>query len=401
MLTERTALSRPGILLDRDGTIIVDYHYVGHIERVQFIPGAIEAIRRFNQHKIPVAIVTNQSGVARGFYPEDNIRKVHNYIEHELQRHGAHVDLILYSPDHPDGFVTKYARDSDHHKPAPGMAIDAAHWLDLDLKQSWVVGDRPEDVIMAYHVGANAVYLGGDLDSWSQGGIMPYPFPSLAAAAGFIIERITGVSQDEFPNYKYTGPVRFWNSYRSEIERVSNEVNRVSIAEAADMLAFAYDSSFRVFVAGNGSAASLSDHFQCDHVKGIGSEDKFRPEVISLTSNSALMTAIANDIGYDAVFSYQLERQAMRHETFVAFSVSGNSANIVRALQWSSENGVRSIAVVACDGGKAAGMADVTVHIPTSNYGIAEDIMNSIMHSWAQYIRHSRMSEAEIKSARF
>jgi len=61
-------MNRPGELIDRDGTIIVDYHYVGHIERVQFIPGAIEAIRRFNEAGIPVAIVTNQGGVARGFY---------------------------------------------------------------------------------------------------------------------------------------------------------------------------------------------------------------------------------------------------------------------------------------------------------------------------------------------
>lgn len=75
---------RPGVLLDRDGTIIVDYHYVGHIPRVQFIPGAIEAIRRFNKAGIPVTIVTNQSDVARGFYPESNVIEVHQYIQREL-----------------------------------------------------------------------------------------------------------------------------------------------------------------------------------------------------------------------------------------------------------------------------------------------------------------------------
>src|ERR1700748_614971 len=96
---------RPGILLDRDGTIIEDYHYVGHIERVQLKPGAAEAIRRFNEAGIPVAIVTNQSGVARGFYPESNVNLVHNYIAHELSRHGSFIDLFFYSPHHPDGNV--------------------------------------------------------------------------------------------------------------------------------------------------------------------------------------------------------------------------------------------------------------------------------------------------------
>lgn len=149
----------PGILLDRDGTIIVDYHYVGHIERVQFIPGAIEAIRRFNQASIPVAVVTNQSGVARGFYPEDNVIEVHSYIQRELALHGAHIDLFLYSPSHPDAFVSKYAHASNDHKPNAGMAYKAARSLWIDLSQSVVVGDRPEDIELADRIGAHAVYL--------------------------------------------------------------------------------------------------------------------------------------------------------------------------------------------------------------------------------------------------
>jgi histidinol-phosphate phosphatase family protein len=100
---------RPGILLDRDGTINVDYHYVGHIERVQLIPGAADAIRRFNRAGIPVAIVTNQGGVARGFYPKSNVRKVHDYIKRELALHDAHIDMFLYSPHHPDGNIKEYS----------------------------------------------------------------------------------------------------------------------------------------------------------------------------------------------------------------------------------------------------------------------------------------------------
>jgi phosphoheptose isomerase len=121
----------------------------------------------------------------------------------------------------------------------------------------------------------------------------------------------------------------------------------------------------------------------------------------SLSSNVELITAAANDMGYDSIFSYQLERKALQGDVLVVFTVSGNSANIVRAAQCATELGIQTIAVTACDGGKVAGMTDATIHIPTSNYGIAEDVMQMVMHSLAQFIRQTRMSDRAIQSARF
>ena len=178
---------RPGILLDRDGTIIVDHGYVGSVDRVEFIDGAAEAIARFNRAEIPVAVVTNQAGVARGLYGIDDVALVHKYIEEHLSDHGAHIDLFLFSPYHPAGVVKEYACASEDRKPGPGMAKTAADVLGLDLASSWVVGDRPEDLGLAEAIGASAVYLGID----GRAGAAVYPFPSLAAAASFILERIT------------------------------------------------------------------------------------------------------------------------------------------------------------------------------------------------------------------
>ena len=104
---QRTHL-RPGILLDRDGTIIMDHGYVGSVDRVEFIDGAPDAIARFNRAGIPVAVVTNQAGVARGLYGVDDVARVHQHIEAHLARYGAHVDLILYCPYHPAGVVEAY-----------------------------------------------------------------------------------------------------------------------------------------------------------------------------------------------------------------------------------------------------------------------------------------------------
>ena len=181
-----SSCARPGILPDRDGTIIVDHGYVGSIDRVDFIEGSPQAIASFNRAGIPVAVVTNQAGVARGFYGLDDVARVHRHIAERLAEHGARVDLFLYCPYHPDGVVEAFARRSEDRKPGPGMARAAEAMLNLDLGASWVVGDRPEDIGLAEAVGASAIYVGpddcGHPDVWS--------FPSLAAAAPFILERI-------------------------------------------------------------------------------------------------------------------------------------------------------------------------------------------------------------------
>jgi histidinol-phosphate phosphatase family protein len=396
------SVPRAGVLLDRDGTIIEDYHYVGHVERVQFKPGAIDAIRRFNKAAIPVIIVTNQSGVARGFYPLEQVYVVHEYMKAELARHGAYIDLILFSPDHPDGNIPLYTERSRFHKPGPGMALEAAKRYNLDLERSFVVGDRPEDVIMGYHIKANIIYLGRDLDSWSPGEYPIHQFHSLADAAGFIIERITGMPQTEFPDGPYNGVSTFFNDYVAVTENVLKCIDRDRISRAVDTLYTAFDSGGQIFIVGNGGAAAIANHAETDLIKHMHGP-RWYTNVRSLAANNSIMTAVANDIGFDSMFSFQLEQAttAGRGDVLLAFSVSGQSQNIVNTIQRANEMGMDTIAIVANDGGEVAGLADVTIHIPTGNYGIAEDIMNMIMHSIAQYIRQTNMSEEQIRSARF
>ena len=184
--------SRPGILLDRDGTIIVDHGYVGSVDRVEFLGGAAEAIARFNESQIPVAVLTNQAGVARGLYDLEDVARVHGYIADRLGGYGAHIDLFLSCPYHPAGVVEAFARTSEDRKPRPGMAKAAQAMLNLDLAASWVVGDRPEDLGLAEAIGASAVYLGPDLINGREPANHRriWRFASLAAAAPFILEHI-------------------------------------------------------------------------------------------------------------------------------------------------------------------------------------------------------------------
>jgi histidinol-phosphate phosphatase family protein len=177
---------KPGVLLDRDGTIIVDHGYVGSVDRVELIDGAAEAIAGLNRACIPVAVVTNQAGVARGFYDISDIEEVHRHVAGLLAEHGAHIDQFFYCPYHPEGTVAEFARASFDRKPKPGMALAAASALDLDLTSSWVVGDRPEDIGLAEAVGASAIHVGPD--TCDRPGVAS--FPDLLAATFFILERI-------------------------------------------------------------------------------------------------------------------------------------------------------------------------------------------------------------------
>jgi D-sedoheptulose 7-phosphate isomerase/D-glycero-D-manno-heptose 1,7-bisphosphate phosphatase len=180
------SVPRPGVLLDRDGTIIVDHGHVGSVDRVEFIDGAAEAIARLNRAGLPVAVVTNQAGVARGLYEMSDVEAVHGYIAKRLAEHGAYIDRFFYCPYHPDGSVPEFARTSDDRKPMPGMARAAAEALDLDLTSSWVVGDRPEDMELADAVGAFAIHVGSG--RCVRPGVQS--FPDLSRATQFILERI-------------------------------------------------------------------------------------------------------------------------------------------------------------------------------------------------------------------
>jgi histidinol-phosphate phosphatase family protein len=177
--------SKPGILLDRDGTIIVDHGYVGSIDRVDLIEGAAEAIGRFNRAGIPVAVVSNQAGVARGFFTIDDVVRVNNFLAEQLEAYGAHVDCFIFCPYHPDGIVLPFARSSEDRKPRPGMALAAAKALGLDLRSSIVIGDRREDMGLAEQIGASGIFVGAEPPPPGVQG-----FPSLAGAASFVLEQL-------------------------------------------------------------------------------------------------------------------------------------------------------------------------------------------------------------------
>lgn len=137
---------KKAIFLDRDGTINIDKHYVYKIEDFIFIPGIKEAIKRWNNLGYLVIVITNQSGIARGYYKESDVSKLHNYIDKELKKVNAHIDAYYYCPHHKDGIVKKYAIDCNCRKPKTGMLEKAIKDYDIDVTKSFLFGDKDKDI---------------------------------------------------------------------------------------------------------------------------------------------------------------------------------------------------------------------------------------------------------------
>jgi D-glycero-D-manno-heptose 1,7-bisphosphate phosphatase len=167
-------MSRPAVFFDRDGTLSHEVGYVNHITRFQPFAFAVDAIRAVNAGNRLAVVVTNQAGVARGYFPESLIADVNGVLKGRAESSGARIDAMYYCPHHPSAGAPPYRQDCDCRKPRPGMLHRAATDHDIDLSKSWVIGDRLGDLELAWNVGARAClvktgYGMGEIEYWMSG----------------------------------------------------------------------------------------------------------------------------------------------------------------------------------------------------------------------------------------
>jgi D-glycero-D-manno-heptose 1,7-bisphosphate phosphatase len=147
------------VFLDRDGTVIDELGYLGDPTRISLFPWSTAAMRDLAAAGYAIVIVTNQAGVARGYFDEETVRAVHASLDARLRADGVAVDGYYYCPHHPEGVVERYRMTCRCRKPAPGMVEDAARDLGLDAARSWVVGDTWLDVGLAVRSGGRGVLV--------------------------------------------------------------------------------------------------------------------------------------------------------------------------------------------------------------------------------------------------
>jgi D-glycero-D-manno-heptose 1,7-bisphosphate phosphatase len=143
-------MMKPAVFLDRDGTLNEQMGYINHVARFILLPRAAEAIRILKRSGYLVIVVSNQSGVARGYFPIQLVEEVHRHMQAQLAKQGAAVDGVFFCPHHPHGSVAEYRVDCECRKPKTGLIAKACEHFDIDMSRSYVVGDRYTDLEMAF-----------------------------------------------------------------------------------------------------------------------------------------------------------------------------------------------------------------------------------------------------------
>jgi D-sedoheptulose 7-phosphate isomerase len=204
-----------------------------------------------------------------------------------------------------------------------------------------------------------------------------------------------------FPDTKFSTLSSYADAYFSQYAKSAASVDRDKLAKAGQILASTYKTGKTLYVCGNGGSAAISNHLACDHGKLVATDTNLLPRIQSLATNIEVITAIANDISYDEVFIHQLKLVADRGDVLMTVSSSGDSENVVRAAEWAREFGLDVISMTGFFGGRTSKLANINLHVEGDNYGIIEDIHQSLMHLLGQFMRLSEMDENLIEKRKF
>lgn len=152
-------MKRPALFLDRDGVINVDYGYVHTPENFQFIEGIFDLVSAANRSGYLIVVVTNQAGIGRGYYSEEQFHVLTDWMKKKFIENGCKIDAVYFCPHHPEKGIGIYRQQSNWRKPAPGMILAAKHDLDIDLNKSILVGDSLKDIQAAQAAGIDQVFM--------------------------------------------------------------------------------------------------------------------------------------------------------------------------------------------------------------------------------------------------
>ncbi len=193
-----------------------------------------------------------------------------------------------------------------------------------------------------------------------------------------------------FPTKKYLKSSDYFDDYISTKDLLLKKIDQKILNKIIQEILNSIKNKRDFFSCGNGGSAATAEHLSCDFSKGSCTNTNLNFKVFSLNSNVALMTAIANDISYDDVFSYQLNRYGKANDVLLAFSVSGTSKNIIKCTKIAKKKKIKIISFTGFNGGVLKKLSNYNVNFPSNNFGIVEDCHLTIMHFISQYIRNLR-----------
>jgi D-sedoheptulose 7-phosphate isomerase len=416
-------MKKPAVFLDRDG-VINRYAYNAELGTVdtpatpdefELLPGADEAIAALNRLDLPVIVVSNQPGIAKGRMSPKLLDAINEKMRARLACAGARLDALLYCRHHPDAVIADYRADCDCRKPKPGLLLRAALERNLDLRESYFIGDDVSDVLAGRAAGVTTILLSPHrctvCEEFSSRGAVPdLLVRDLGHAASAIAEmRAAGktrLARSSAPASRETTACvlsglesSYTARYLHEAAEIAAKIDANQIERASALLRLVRDRGGRLFLLGVGGGAGHASHAACDFRK-IASIEAY-----SVTDNVSELTARVNDEGWDTSYRNWLRasRLGPRDMIFV-FSVGGGdiekniSANLVCALQYARERGAAIAGVVGRTGGATAQLADVCVLVPVVNAETVTPHTESFQALvWHLLVSHPALKAAEMK----
>ena len=178
----------------------------------------------------------------------------------------------------------------------------------------------------------------------------------------------------------------FLNKYWAELIESVKQIDLKSIEKISNNIIKTVKNKGTIYICGNGGSAAISNHYVCDYMKFLRQYSNLKPKVVSLSSNIEIITAISNDISYDQIFKYQAENLFEKKDLLIIISSSGNSKNIKEVLKYANKKRVNVIGFSGFDGGYLKKNSNISVHVPSKNYGISEDSHHILMHVILQFL---------------
>ena len=286
------------VVLDRDGTIIVERQYLSDPRQVELIPGAASGLRRLNEMGLGLVVITNQSAVGRGFFDQLRLDLIHQRLRELLNAEGVHLDGVYICPHTPED-------DCPCRKPRPGLLELAAKELDFDPRACFVIGDKACDVELGQRVGATTflVRTGYGAQVAAETTVSADYVVDAVWDAAQVIKRLLAADKETKVNAAGVERVRAHLLESAEVKRQMIETCVDSILAAADLIAETFRSGGKVLLCGNGGSAADCQHMAAEFVNRL-TMDFERPGLpaIALTTDTSFLTAFANDCGFEGVF---------------------------------------------------------------------------------------------------
>ena len=372
------------IFLDRDGTL---NKYVGFLrkpEELELLEGVAEAIKKINQSGYLAIVVTNQPVIARGEVTYEQLQEIHNKMETLLGKEGAYLDGIYFCPHHPDsgyvGEVKELKIDCDCRKPKPGLLLQAAKDFNIDLSQSWMIGDAKSDILAGKNAGCHTALIGTEEYEQDETVSSVLEFVNKLMEEKKLEERVSKHLDTLIERYPILQPCK------------------EDIKKAYFLLEEAYKNNHKLLVAGNGGSAADAEHIVGELMKGfklprhlsqtyknkLMSEDEELGTVlaenlqgalpaIALDGHPALTTAYMNDCEPLLCFAQQVNGYGSSGDVFLGISTSGNSKNVLYATITAHAKGMAVIGLTGKKDSKLSTLADVCIQVPeTETYKIQE-----------------------------